>query len=239
MLNDCETPKYRRVLLKLSGEALAQGTDEILNFDFVKTVCTQIKECSDLGVQFGIVVGAGNIWRGRNGKCLNRTRSDAMGMLATVINSLALQEELEAVGQRSVVFSAKSVPGVAELYSRDMAIEYLEKGYVVIIAGGTGNPFFSTDTAGLLRAAELDADITLLAKNIDGVYTADPKNDKTAIRLKEVTYDYILQNGLTVIDQAAAGFGRENKQRALLFTLLEPENIKKAVLGCDIGTVVS
>ena len=239
MLNDCESPKYRRVLLKLSGEALAEGTDEILNFEFVREVCTQIKECSQLGVQFGIVVGAGNIWRGRNGKCQNRTRSDAMGMLATVINSLALQEELEAIGQKAVVFNAKAIPGVVELFSRDVAVDYLEKGYAVIISGGTGNPFFTTDTAGLLRAAELDAEITLLAKNIDGVYTADPKNDKTAVRLKEVTYDYILQNGLKVIDQAAAGFGRENKQRALLFALHDPKNIKKAILGFDIGTVVS
>ncbi|MDD4474591.1 MAG: UMP kinase [Eubacteriales bacterium] len=238
MENECMKPKYRRVLLKLSGEAMADGGEGILNFDFMGRICTQIKECSELGVQFGIVVGAGNIWRGRGGKCRNRSRSDAMGMLATVINSLALQDELEASGQKAVVLSAKQIPGVAEIYSRDLAVDYLERGYTVIIAGGTGNPFFSTDTAGLLRAAEIDADITFLAKNIDGVYTADPKKDSNAVRLKEVTYDYILKNDLKVIDLAAAGFGRENAQKVLLFGLQEPENIKSAVMGEDIGTVV-
>lgn len=232
-------PKYKRVLLKLSGEAMAANTDKILNFDFVGEICKQIKYCSDNGVQFGIVVGAGNIWRGRQGMSHNRTRSDAMGMIATVINSLALQDELEAIGQKTIVMCSKQIPTVTDTYSRDVAIEYLERGYAVIIAGGTGNPFFSTDTAGMLRAAEIDADIALLAKNVDGVYTADPKKDKNAKRLTEVTYDYILKNDITVIDLAAAGFGKENKQKVLLFALEDPENITKVIMGADIGTIIT
>lgn len=230
--------KYKRVLLKLSGEALKNGSkDGIIDFDFVSKVAEQIKRCTDEGVSFGIIIGGGNIWRGA-GKAMDRTKADHMGMLATVINSLAFQTALEEVGVPTRVMTALQMNQIAEPYIRNKAVSHLEKGRVVIIGCGTGNPYFSTDTAAVLRAAEIDADVVLFAKNIDGVYTADPKKDPNAKKLEEMTYDDIIHHDLAVIDSTASSFGRDNKLPILIFGLNEPENIYKAVSGEKIGTIV-
>ncbi len=232
-------PKYKRVVLKLSGEALMKsGKDGIIDFDFVDSVAKQIKRCVDEGVSFGIVIGGGNIWRGA-GKKINRTRADHMGMLATVINSLAVQSTLEKNGVDARTMTALSMNQVAEPYIRNKAVSHMDKGRVVIIACGSGNPYFSTDTAAVLRAAELDAQVVLFAKNIDGVYTADPKKDPTAKKLDKLTYDDIIHHDLTVIDSTASAFGRDNNLPLLIFGLDNPENIYKAVCGEPIGTIVS
>ncbi len=230
--------KYKRVLLKLSGEALKNGAkDGIIDFDFVSKVAEQIKRCTDEGVSFGIIIGGGNIWRGA-GKAMDRTKADHMGMLATVINSLAFQTALEEAGVPTRVMTALQMNQIAEPYIRNKAVSHLEKGRVVIIGCGTGNPYFSTDTAAVLRAAEIDADVVLFAKNIDGVYTADPKKDPDAKKLQEMTYDDIIHHDLAVIDSTASSFGRDNKLPILIFGLNEPENIYKAVSGEKIGTIV-
>ena len=230
--------KYKRVLLKLSGEALKNGSkDGIIDFDFVAKVAEQIKRCTDEGVSFGIIIGGGNIWRGA-GKAMDRTKADHMGMLATVINSLAFQTALEEAGVPTRVMTALQMNQIAEPYIRNKAVSHLEKGRVVIIGCGTGNPYFSTDTAAVLRAAEIDADVVLFAKNIDGVYTADPKKDPDAKKLEEMTYDDIIHHDLAVIDSTASSFGRDNKLPILIFGLNEPENIYKAVSGDKIGTIV-
>ena len=230
--------KYKRVLLKLSGEALKNGSkDGIIDFDFVSKVAEQIKRCTDEGVSFGIIIGGGNIWRGA-GKAMDRTKADHMGMLATVINSLAFQTALEEAGVPTRVMTALQMNQIAEPYIRNKAVSHLEKGRVVIIGCGTGNPYFSTDTASVLRAAEIDADVVLFAKNIDGVYTADPKKDPNAKKLEEMTYDDIIHHDLAVIDSTASSFGRDNKLPILIFGLNEPENIYKAVSGEKIGTIV-
>ena len=230
--------KYKRVLLKLSGEALKNGSkDGIIDFDFVSKVATQIKRCTDEGVSFGIIIGGGNIWRGA-GKAMDRTKADHMGMLATVINSLAFQTALEEAGVPTRVMTALQMNQIAEPYIRNKAVSHLEKGRVVIIGCGTGNPYFSTDTAAVLRAAELDADIVLFAKNIDGAYTADPKKDPNAKKIDEMTYDDIIHHDLAVIDSTASSFGRDNKLPILIFGLNEPENIYKAVSGEKLGTIV-
>ena len=230
--------KYKRVLLKLSGEALKNGSkDGIIDFDFVSKVAEQIKRCTDEGVSFGIIIGGGNIWRGA-GKAMDRTKADHMGMLATVINSLAFQTALEEAGVPTRVMTALQMNQIAEPYIRNKAVSHLEKGRVVIIGCGTGNPYFSTDTAAVLRAAEIDADVVLFAKNIDGVYTADPKKDPNAKKLEEMTYDDIIHHDLAVIDSTASSFGRDNKLPILIFGLNEPENIYKAVSGEKIGTIV-
>lgn len=230
--------KYKRVLLKLSGEALKNGSkDGIIDFDFVSKVAEQIKRCTDEGVSFGIIIGGGNIWRGA-GKAMDRTKADHMGMLATVINSLAFQTALEEAGVPTRVMTALQMNQIAEPYIRNKAVSHLEKGRVVIIGCGTGNPYFSTDTAAVLRAAEIDADVVLFAKNIDGVYTADPKKDPSAKKLEEMTYDDIIHHDLAVIDSTASSFGRDNKLPILIFGLNEPENIYKAVSGEKIGTIV-
>ncbi len=232
-------PKYKRILLKLSGEALSTGADGILNFDFIEKVAKKIKECADHGAQIAIVVGGGNIWRGKTGTNICRTRSDHIGMLATVINSLAMQTGLENAGLPAVTMTAIPMIQIAEPYVRDKAVEHLENGKAVIVACGTGSPFFSTDTAAVLRAVELDADAALFAKNIDGVYTADPKKDPNAKKLDTVSYNDILKNDLAVIDSTAAAMGRENNLPILLFGLNEPENIVSAVMGEKLGTIVS
>ena len=230
--------KYKRVLLKLSGEALKNGSkDGIIDFEFVSKVAAQIKRCTDEGVTFGIIIGGGNIWRGA-GKAMDRTKADHMGMLATVINSLAFQTALEEAGVPTRVMTALQMNQIAEPYIRNKAVSHLEKGRVVIIGCGTGNPYFSTDTAAVLRAAEIDADVVLFAKNIDGVYTADPKKDPDAKKLEEMTYDDIIHHDLAVIDSTASSFGRDNKLPILIFGLNEPENIYKAVSGEKIGTIV-
>ena len=227
-------PHYKRVLLKLSGEVLAKGiTTGILNYDFVREICENIKRCVDMGVQFGIVVGAGNIWRGRQGAKMDRTRADHMGMLATAINVLALQDAFEQMGVETRAMTA------IEPYIRNKAVHHLELGRTVIFGCGIGNPFFSTDTAAVLRAAEINADIVLMAKNIDGVYNADPKKNPDAVKLDSVEYIRILSDGLGVIDSTAASFGMENNIPMLLFGIDDPANICRAIMGEKIGTIIS
>ncbi len=231
-------PKYKRVLLKLSGEALKNASDKgIIDFDFTAKVAEQIKRCTDEGVSFGLVIGGGNIWRGA-GKDIDRTRADHMGMLATVINSLAVQTVLEEHGVPTRVMTALQMNQIAEPYIRNRAVSHLEKDRAVIIGCGTGNPYFSTDTAAVLRAAEIGADVVLFAKNIDGVYTADPKKDPNAKKIDEMTYDDIIHHDLGVIDSTASSFGRDNKLPIIIFGLNDPENIYKAVCGEKIGTIV-
>ena len=231
-------PCYKRVLVKLSGEALSAGSDGIFNYDFIDEVCRVIKKCVDAGTQVSIVVGAGNIWRGRQGVNMDRTRADHMGMLATVINCLALQDSLEKLGVDTRVMTAVEMQRFAEPYIRNKAVSHLNKGRVVIFGCGIGGPFFSTDTAAVLRAAEINADIVLLAKNVDGVYTADPKIDPTAKKLSNIDYIDILKEGLKALDFTATSFSMENHIPILLFGLDDPENIYKAVCGEKIGTIV-
>ncbi len=231
-------PCYKRVLVKLSGEALSAGSDGIFNYDFIDEVCRVIKKCVDAGTQVSIVVGAGNIWRGRQGVNMDRTRADHMGMLATVINCLALQDALEKLGVDTRVMTAVEMQRFAEPYIRNKAVSHLNKGRVVIFGCGIGSPFFSTDTAAVLRAAEINADIVLLAKNVDGVYTADPKVDPTAKKLSNIDYIDILKEGLKALDFTATSFSMENHIPILLFGLDDPENIYKAVCGEKIGTIV-
>ena len=231
-------PKYNRILLKLSGEALSKGADGILNFDFIADVAHAVKQCVDSGVRVAVVVGGGNIWRGKTGTQISRTRSDHIGMLATVINSLALATGFENAGLSVKVMTAIPMQQIAEPYVCDKAAEYLDEGKVVIAACGSGNPFFSTDTAAVLRAVELRADAALFAKNIDGVYTADPMKDPTAKKLEHISYDEILKNDLAVIDSTAAAMGRENNLPLLLFGLNDPQNILRAVNGEKLGTIV-
>ncbi len=231
-------PRYKRILVKLSGEALSAGTDGILNYDFLEKIGSVIKTCVDMGTQVSIVVGAGNIWRGRQGVNMDRTRADHMGMLATVINCLALQDTFERIGLKTRVMTAIEMKECAEPYIRNKAISHLEKGRVVIFGCGIGSPFFSTDTAAVLRAAEICADIVLLAKNVDGVYTADPKLDPEAKKIDSIEYIDILRDGLRVLDFTATSFSMENHIPILLFGLDEPENIIKAVNGEKIGTIV-
>ncbi|MBO4217353.1 MAG: UMP kinase [Clostridia bacterium] len=231
-------PKYKRVLIKLSGEALAVGGKGILNYDVMSNICGVIKRCVDMGVQVGIVVGAGNIWRGRQGGNMDRATADHMGMLATVINALALRDTFEQAGVPTRVMTAIEMNQCAEPYIRDKAISHLEKGRVVILGCGTGNPYFSTDTAAVLRAAEIGADVVLLAKNVDGIYTADPKIDPGAKKISEIDYIDILNQKLKVLDFTATSFSMENNIPILLFGLDDPENIYKAVMGEKIGTIV-
>ncbi len=232
--------QYRRILLKLSGEALQNGCkDGILDEDYVGDICESIREVMSLGVQVAIVIGAGNIWRGaRQGSGMDRCLADNMGMLATTINSLAVSDALRRHGVESQVFSAVDMPKVAPLFTKDAALLALRAGKAVILAGGSGNPFFSTDTAAVLRAAELECDVVMMAKNIDGVYTADPRKDPDAVKIDEMTCAEILQKGLTVIDTAAAAFAKDNSQTLLLFGITDPHNIVKIALGERLGTIV-
>lgn len=233
-------PRYKRILLKISGEALAGSATRGLDFVVIGSVCDAIKKCVDLGVEVGIVVGGGNFWRGvkDGGGMMERTRADHMGMLATVINCMALADVLEQKGVDVRVQTALEMRAVAEPYIRSRAIRHLEKGRVVIFGCGTGNPFFSTDTAAVLRAAEINADIILLAKNVDGVYSADPNLDPTAVKYDTITYDDILAQHLQVMDSTATSLSMDNKIPVMLFALKDPENIVRAVLGEKIGTIV-
>ena len=231
-------PHYKRILVKLSGEALSAGDKGILNYDFLEEIGNVIKTCVDMGTQVSIVVGAGNIWRGRQGVNMDRTRADHMGMLATVINCLALQDTFERIGLKTRVMTAIEMKQFAEPYIRNKAISHLEEGKVVIFGCGIGSPFFSTDTAAVLRAAEIGADIVLLAKNVDGVYTADPKLDPSAKKIDSIEYIDILRDGLRVLDFTATSFSMENQIPILLFGLDNPQNIIKAVNGEKIGTIV-
>ncbi|MCD8334890.1 MAG: UMP kinase [Clostridiales bacterium] len=235
------TPQYKRVLLKISGEALAGDKKQGLDFDVIGEVCDAIKECVALGVQVGVVVGGGNFWRGKKdgGENMVRVRADHMGMLATTINALAVADVLEQKEVPVRVQTAIEMRAIAEPYIRSKAIRHLEKGRVVIFGCGTGNPFFSTDTAAVLRAAEIDADVILLAKNVDGVYTADPVVDPTATRYDSISYDDVLSQHLGVMDYTATSLSMDNNIPVLLFAMKDPKNIVRAVMGEKIGTVVS
>ena len=233
-------PKYKRVLLKISGEALAGDASRGLDFQVIGRVCDVIKRCVAEGVQVGVVVGGGNFWRGPKdgGDAMERVRADHMGMLATAINALAVADVLEQKGVEVRVQTAIAMQAMAEPYIRSKAIRHLEKGRVVIFGCGTGNPFFSTDTAAVLRAAEIDADVILLAKNIDGVYSADPKKDPSAKKYSKISYDEMLAQHLTVMDTTATSLSMDNKIPVLLFALKDPENIYRVVMGEEIGTIV-
>lgn len=235
---DNTQPKYRRVLLKLSGEALAKDVDGIYNHGFIDEIAQVVKKCVDSGVEIGVVVGAGNIWRGRQGVNMDRVRADHMGMLATVINSLALQDAFERAGVTTRVMTAVEMKSMAEPYIRNRAVRHLEKGRVTIFGCGLGSPYFSTDTAAVLRAAEIGADVVLLAKNIDGVYTADPRKDASATKIDEITYQEILSRGLAAMDSTATSFCMDNHIPILVFGLDNPDNIYRAVMGEEIGTIV-
>lgn len=233
-------PKYRRVLLKISGEALAGDASRGLDFGVIGEVCDVVKRCVEQGVQVGVVVGGGNFWRGLKdgGDRMERVRADHMGMLATSINALALADVLERKGVDVRVQTAIEMRSIAEPYIRSRAIRHLEKGRVVLFGCGTGNPFFSTDTAAVLRAAEIDADVILLAKNIDGVYSADPHKDPAAVKYDSISYGDILARHLEVMDSTAASLSMDNRIPVLLFALKDPENIYRAVMGEKIGTIV-
>jgi len=233
-------PKYKRILLKVSGEALAGEASRGLDFDVIGSVCDVIKKCVEAGVQVGIVVGGGNFWRGvkDGGDRMERTRADHMGMLATSINCLALADMLEQRGVEVRVQTAIEMRAIAEPYIRSRAIRHLEKGRVVIFGCGTGNPYFSTDTAAVLRAAEVDADAILLAKNIDGVYSADPNKDPGAVKYDAITYDEVLAQHLQVMDSTATSLSMDNKIPVILFALKDPENIYRVVTGEKIGTII-
>jgi len=235
-----KTPIYKRVLLKVSGEALAGEQKTGLDFTVIKHVCDAVKTCVDLKVEMAIVVGGGNFWRGvkdGEGK-IERTRADYMGMMATVMNCLALADVLGQIDVPVRIQTALSIAAVAEPYIRLRADSHLKKGRVVIFGCGTGHPYFSTDTAAVLRAAEIGADVILLAKNVDGVYTADPKLDPKAEKLDAITYSDMLSRHLTVMDSTATSLSMENNIPVLLFALKDPENIVRAVCGENIGTRV-
>ncbi len=233
--------KYKRVLLKVSGEALAGEAHRGLDFEIIGRVADVIKRCVDSGVQVGVVVGGGNFWRGvkDGGERMQRVRADHMGMLATVINALAVCDTLEQHGVPARVMTAIDMPRIAEPYIRDKAIRHLEKGRVVIFGCGTGNPFFSTDTGAVLKAVEIGADAILLAKNIDGVYSADPAKDPTAVRFDRITFDEVLARRLGVMDSTATSLAMDNRMPIIVFALKDPENIYRVVTGEEIGTVVT
>ena len=234
-------PVYKRVLLKISGEALAGGKGSGLDFEMIGSVCDVIKECLDMGVQVGLVVGGGNFWRGAKnsgGGKMERTRADHIGMLATVMNCLAVADVCEQKGIPVRVQTAIEMRAIAEPYIRGRAIRHLEEGRVVIFGAGTGNPFFSTDTAAVLRAAEIDADVILLAKNVDGVYNADPAKDPNAVKYDTISYDDVLAQHLMVMDTTATSLSMDNHIPVLLFALKDPRNIIRALCGEKVGTIV-
>ena len=235
-----DKPKYKRVLLKISGEALAGAPGRGHDFGFIHQVCDVVKDCAQLGVEVGLVVGGGNIWRGLKdgGDKMERSRADQMVMLATVINSLAVQDVLEQKGQEARVLTSFEMGPVAQRYTYADADRYLKEGKVVIFAGGSGNPYFSTDTAAVLRAAEIGADMILLAKNIDGVYSADPKKDPSAVKYDRISYAQVLADGLQVMDLPATALAMENHIPVMIFALADPENILRVVKGESIGTIV-
>ena len=231
---------YKRVLLKLSGEALSGEAGHGIDPDVVGRICERVKEVVDLGVEVSIVVGGGNFWRGaRNGEKMDRSTADYMGMLATAMNSLALQEALEARGVYTRVQTAIEMREIAEPFIKRKAVKHLEKGRVVIFACGTGHPFFSTDTAAALRAAETDSEVILLAKTIDGVYSADPKIDPNAVKYDEISYKDVLAQDLKVMDSTATALCKDNKIPLRVFAISDPENIVRVVKGERIGTIVS
>lgn len=231
--------KYKRVILKLSGEALAGVNGFGLDFNVAKRIALEIKELIDMGVEVGTVVGGGNIWRGRSGEGMDRTTADYMGMMATCINALALQDSLEQVGVKTRVQTAIEMKEIAEPFIRRRAMRHLEKGRVVIFAAGTGNPYFSTDTTAALRAAEIEADVILLAKKVDGVYDKDPHKYPEAKKYDTLSYIEVLEQGLQVMDSTATSLCMDNEIPILVFGLDEPGNIQKVIRGENIGTLVT
>lgn len=238
-MSDNATPKYKRVLLKLSGEALAGGKESGLDIPTVESICRSIKKCVDVGAQIGIVVGGGNFWRGRSSEGMDRARADHIGMLATTMNALAVADVLENQGCTVRVQTAITMQQVAEPFILGKAIRHLEKGRVVIFGCGTGNPFFSTDSAASLRAAELGADILLKATMVDGIYDKDPKKFHNAVKYDVITHHEILVKRLQVMDSAAAAICTENNIPILVFNLVRPDNIYDAIMGESIGTLVA
>ena len=230
--------KYKRVLLKLSGEAMAGKNGFGIDVDTLATVCDYIKKIVDMGVEVAIVVGGGNFWRGRQAHHMERTTADYMGMLATIMNGQALQEALEYRGLDTRLQTSLEIKQIAEPYIRRKAVRHLEKGRVVIFAGGTGNPFFSTDTCAALRASEINAEIILFGKTIDGVYDSDPKENPNAKRYDKITFTEVLQKNLKVIDSTAASLCRDNHIPIRIFALHDAEDIVRAVSGEDIGTMI-
>lgn len=238
-MSETQRKPWRRVLLKISGEALKGDQEFGIDYGFVHRLAKEIRETVESsGVQLAIVIGGGNFLRGANEKEIDRAVGDYMGMLATMINAMALQAVFEKEGLQTRVLSALEIKEVAESYIRRRAIRHLEKGRIVIFACGTGNPFFTTDTAAALRGAEIDADVILKATNVDGVYTADPKRDPTAQRFTTITFTEALNRGLKVMDATAISLCRENRLPIVVFNLLEPGNTKRVILGEEIGTFV-
>lgn len=236
-----DIPIYKRILLKLSGEALAVNTEkgEIINFDALRQICAVVKQLHEQGVEVALLVGGGNIWRGaRNKEGFSGARADDMGMLATVINSIAIENVLMGMGVKAVTFSAVEMNKVATLFTSRAADECLSDGKVIILGGGTGNPCFTTDTGAILRAIEIKADIAMLAKNVDAVYSADPRKVENAKKYDTISYSEILEKNLTVIDAAATCMARDNSMPVLLFGLNDPNNILRAVHGESIGTII-
>ena len=234
------TIKYRRILLKLSGEALAGEQGYGIDPDVINGIAAEIKEVSSLGVEIAVVIGGGNIFRGlaASSKGMDRASADYMGMLATVMNSLAMQDALEKQGVVTRVQSAIDMQQIAEPYIRRRAVRHLEKGRVVIFSAGTGNPYFTTDTAASLRAMEINAEVILKATKVDGVYSADPKKDKNAVKLPKLTYLEVLQKGLQVMDATATSLCMDNNLPMIIFDMTQRDNIKKVVYGEKIGTIV-
>ncbi len=230
--------KYKRVLIKMSGEALAGEKGFGLDEKTLDGIAKTIKECTKMGVEIAVVVGGGNFWRGRTGENMERTRADHMGMLATVINSLALCDAFERNGIPTRVQTAIEMKQIAETYIRGRAVRHLEKGRVVIFGCGTGNPFFSTDTTAALRAAEIDADAILLAKKVDGVYDSDPATNPNAVKYDSISYIDVLNKGLGVMDTTATSLCMDNKMPIRVFGLSDPDNIKRVLNGEEIGTLV-
>ena len=229
---------YKRILLKLSGEALAGERKNGIDAETLRNICDKIKEIVDMGVEVSIVVGGGNFWRGRYGHEMERTTSDYMGMLATTINGLALQDALEARGIKTRLQTAIEMRQIAEPYIKRKAAKHLANGRVVIFTCGTGNPYFTTDTGAALRAAETNSEVILLAKTIDGVYSADPKEDKTAVKYDEISYIDILKQDLKVMDSTATSLCRDNNIPLVVFGIDDPENIVRIIKGERIGTLV-
>ena len=232
-------PKYERIILKISGEALAGENKFGLDEEMLGQVARQVKEIHDIGVQVAIVVGGGNFWRGRTSKSMDRATADYMGMLATVINAMALQDSFEAIGIPTRVQTAIEMKEVAEPYIRRRAISQLNNNEVVIFGAGTGNPFFSTDTTAALRAAEIEADVILLAKNVDGVYSDDPQTNPDAVRFTELSHREVLEMDLKVMDATAASLCRDNNIPIHVFAVSEEVNILKAIMGEKIGTIIT
>lgn len=231
--------RFKRVLMKLSGEALAGDKGFGLDVDTVTKICKGIKAAKDLGAEIAIVVGGGNFWRGRSSGEMERTRADHIGMLATVMNSLAVADALEQLGVEVRVQTALTMQQIAEPYIRNRATRHLEKGRIVIFGCGTGNPFFSTDTASALRAAEINADIIFKATMVDGVYDKDPKKHSDAVKYDTLTFSTVLEKQLAVMDSTAATMCRDNKLPILVFDILNPDNISKALVSDNIGTLVT